>query len=74
MTTEEYRKDLARQLLKDEISFQELSDWELRCLYGEENTHYVIPNTACCAREEAQHILGEEETTRIYIALLKDRH
>lgn len=71
------RKEMARAILldRDDSSFHMYSYGELQAFYNAKCECEVVPSTAQCARNEARHILGEQEATRLTIqALGKSRH
>jgi hypothetical protein len=74
--TDEEKKVLARKILKDDSGseFRILFPGELRALYGEEHSSYTIPQTECCARDQARRILGEPEASECSMVSLRKRH
>jgi len=56
------RKSMARRILEDDSSFNIFSYDELKEFYGAKKDE-VVPNTLCCARNEARIILGEPEAS-----------
>lgn len=69
------RKKIARHLLADtdDSFFNDLSYEQLQGFYGAKCSCEVVPSTACCARDEARHILGEPLASRITIKALQKR-